>query len=115
MLAPWKVMVPLVGRYRPAMMLKKVVLPAPFGPMRLTIEPCGITKSMLETATSPPNCFVTARASRTFPLIIAPAQSPGVAGETRLRQRGFAPRSSLDVHQNGALLLDRALVLLRGV
>src|SRR5262245_33538707 len=36
-------------------MLKNVVLPAPFGPMRLTIEPCGTVKSTSSTATSPPN------------------------------------------------------------
>src|SRR4051812_2570099 len=36
-------------------MLKNVVLPAPFGPIRLTIEPCGIAKSTSLTATSPPN------------------------------------------------------------
>src|SRR6185503_2864679 len=101
------------------MTLKNVVLPAPFGPMRLTIEPSGITKSTPATATSPPNCLVTARASRT--LLIAPAQSPGFAGETRLRQRGFArrgstaPRSSLHVHELRAFLLDGALVFLRGV
>src|SRR5688500_2177482 len=35
-------------------MLKKVVLPAPFGPIRLTIEPVGIVKSMSLTAISPP-------------------------------------------------------------
>src|SRR6185503_1580009 len=110
---------PLVGRYSPAMTLKNVVFPAPFGPMRLTIEPSGITKSTPATATSPPNCLVTARASRT--LLIAPAQSPGFAGETRLRQRGFArrgstaPRSSLHVHELRAFLLDGALVFLRGV
>src|SRR6266542_185390 len=38
-------------------MLKKVVLPAPFGPIRLTIEPCGMVKSTSSTATRPPNSF----------------------------------------------------------
>ena len=36
-------------------MLKNVVFPAPFGPIRLTIAPSGIVKVMSETATSPPN------------------------------------------------------------
>src|SRR4051812_9301294 len=36
-------------------MLKKVVLPAPLGPIRLTIEPRGTTKSTSLTATRPPN------------------------------------------------------------
>ena len=33
MLLPWKIICPLVGLYRPASMLKNVVLPAPLGPM----------------------------------------------------------------------------------
>src|SRR6187397_979333 len=36
-------------------MLKKVVLPAPFGPIRLTIDPVGIVNSMSLTAMRPPN------------------------------------------------------------
>src|SRR5712691_4772940 len=36
-------------------MLKNVVLPAPFGPMRLTVESRGMVKSTLSTATRPPN------------------------------------------------------------
>jgi hypothetical protein len=38
-------------------MLKNVVLPAPFGPMRLTIAPRGMRKSTSSTATRPPNSF----------------------------------------------------------
>src|SRR5438309_754403 len=36
-------------------MLKKVVLPAPFGPIRLTIDLSGIVKSRSLTAIRPPN------------------------------------------------------------
>src|SRR6266568_7290743 len=36
-------------------MLKNVVFPAPFGPIRLTIEPVGTMKSTSSTATRPPN------------------------------------------------------------
>src|SRR3979490_3393406 len=36
-------------------MLKNVVFPAPFGPIRLTIEPVGTEKSTSSTATRPPN------------------------------------------------------------
>ena len=68
------------------MTLKNVVLPAPFGPMRLTIEPSGMTKSTFETATSPPNCFVTARASRTLLIARRPR-----SGRAPARPR---PRSS---------------------
>src|SRR5581483_8174296 len=59
------------------MMLKKVVLPAPFGPIRPTIDPRGIEKSTRSTATSPPNVLVTARASRrrSLPFTAAPARS----------------------------------------
>src|ERR671918_79229 len=40
-------------------MLKKVVLPAPFGPIRLTMLPCGMTKSTSLTARRPPNSLRT--------------------------------------------------------
>ena len=56
--SPWKMISPLVGRYRPAIMLKKVVLPAPFGPIRLTIERSSIAKSTSLTATRPPKRLV---------------------------------------------------------
>src|SRR6476646_213743 len=45
-------------------MLKNVVLPAPFGPMRATIDPTGIVKSTSSTATSPPNSLRSAIVSR---------------------------------------------------
>src|SRR5919108_974998 len=45
-------------------MLKNVVLPAPFGPMRLTIEPSGMVKSTSFTATRPPNSLRTRSAVR---------------------------------------------------
>src|SRR5438309_9108366 len=48
------------------MVLKNVVLPAPFGPMRLTIAPCGILKSTLLTATRPPKRMVIACASSRY-------------------------------------------------
>src|SRR6185503_2607330 len=44
-------------------MLKKVVLPAPFGPISETIDPCGIVKSMLFVATRPPNSLRTVSAT----------------------------------------------------
>ena len=45
-------------------MLKNVVLPAPFGPIRLTMERSGMSKSTELTATSPPKTFVMPRALR---------------------------------------------------
>src|SRR5713226_728061 len=54
-----KVISPAVGVYSPAIMLKNVVLPAPFGPIRLTIARSWIVKSTLLTATRPPKRLVT--------------------------------------------------------
>src|SRR5215211_1506595 len=55
-------------------MLKNVVLPAPFGPIRLTIERSGMSKSTESTATRPPKTLVTARASR---MLAGPASVSG--------------------------------------
>ena len=41
MSSPSKVIRPAVGLYTPVSMLKKVVFPAPFGPMSATIAPRG--------------------------------------------------------------------------
>src|SRR3712207_6646474 len=48
-------------------MLKNVVLPAPFGPIRLTIECSGMSKSTSLTAMRPPKTLVIPRASRMWP------------------------------------------------
>src|SRR5215210_677822 len=45
-------------------MLKNVVLPAPFGPIRETIERSSIVKSTSLTATRPPNRLLTLVARR---------------------------------------------------
>src|SRR5918997_3724852 len=61
-------------------MLKNVVLPAPFGPIRLTIERSGMSKSTSLTATRPPKTLVIPRASRIlptfFPFSSATARGP---------------------------------------
>ena len=59
-------------------MLKNVVLPAPFGPMRLTMLPRGIVKSMSLTATRPPKRFVQSVATSRSPEVIV--ASAGAAG-----------------------------------
>src|SRR5215207_6201992 len=64
MSVPSNTMRPAVGLYTPVNMLKKVVFPAPFGPIRLTIELCGIVKSMSLTATRPPNSLRMSDATR---------------------------------------------------
>src|ERR671930_1417977 len=48
-------------------MLKNVVFPAPFGPIRLTTEPRGMMKSTSFVATRPPNSLRTLSATRMFP------------------------------------------------
>ena len=63
MLWPSKRISPWSGASSPVTTLKKVVFPAPFGPIRPTIERGGMTRSTLLTATSPPKALVTPRAS----------------------------------------------------
>jgi hypothetical protein len=65
---PKKTKLPVVGRIRPLTMLKNVVFPAPFGPMRLTMALSGMSKSTELTATRPPKAFVILRASMMFAL-----------------------------------------------
>src|SRR5918995_4357583 len=64
----------------PVSMLKNVVLPAPFGPIRLTIEPCGIAKSMSLTATRPPKSLRMSEATRMSVIARVPV---GVGGLVR--------------------------------
>jgi hypothetical protein len=54
---PAKLTRPVVGRYRPVMQLKNVVLPAPLGPMSETIPRSGTEKLTSLTATRPPKTF----------------------------------------------------------
>src|SRR5918997_2817336 len=64
-----KTKAPEVGSKRPLTMLKNVVFPAPFGPIRLTMARSGMSKFTEFTATRPPKTFVMPRASsRVFAL-----------------------------------------------
>src|SRR3546814_5806843 len=54
---PAKLMLPSSGRNTPAIMLKQVVLPAPFGPIRLTMPPSGTARLALVTARRPRKLF----------------------------------------------------------
>ncbi len=56
MSSPLKWMRPAEGRMRPAIMLTKVVLPAPLGPMTARISLAGSSKSTARTACTPPKC-----------------------------------------------------------
>ncbi len=77
---------PLVGLMTPATTLKKVVLPAPLGPIRLMIAPRGISRSTSRTATRPPNVLVTLDARRMGPSdtdsdgCVAPRRAAASAG-----------------------------------
>src|SRR6516225_4484699 len=48
---------PALGTMSPATQLKKVDLPAPFGPIRPTISPCATARSAPRTAVKPSNDF----------------------------------------------------------
>src|SRR5262245_34322766 len=60
---PSKATVPLVGTVSPARQLKKVDLPAPFGPIRPMISPSATERSALRTAKKLPKAFDTPFAS----------------------------------------------------
>src|SRR5918994_1872395 len=53
-------------------MLKKVVLPAPFGPISETIEPCGIVKLTSFVAIRPPNSLRTSSATSRSVILAVP-------------------------------------------
>src|SRR5690348_9532046 len=54
---------PLVGRATPVIVLKQVVLPAPFGPISPRISPLYRVKSTPSRATTPPKRMVTSSTS----------------------------------------------------
>src|SRR5580693_10776972 len=60
---PSNTMLPVVGSVSPAMQLKKVDLPAPFGPIRPMISCSSTARSAPDTARKLPNAFDTFLAS----------------------------------------------------
>src|SRR6476660_9705450 len=56
--SPANVTEPAVGTYMPAMQLKIVLLPDPFGPISPTISPSLTSNETLETAVKPPKVLV---------------------------------------------------------
>ena len=66
---PLNRMVPEVGVRSPATQLKKVLLPAPLGPIRPTISPCVTVRLAPLTARKEPNSMMTlvASSSTVFP------------------------------------------------
>ena len=65
---------PVSGRTRPSRQLKRVVLPAPFGPTRPTASPSSIDTESRFRATIPPKLFEMSRATR-GPRVSAPRGS----------------------------------------
>src|SRR5262245_19600250 len=68
-------------------MLKNVVSPAPFGPIRLMIEPSGIVKSTSLTATRPPNSLRTPSAVSRSAIRRVPHVVEGLVRDTLLELR----------------------------
>src|SRR6266567_8926057 len=96
---------PLVGVYRPAIMLKKVVFPAPFGPIRLTMARSSIVKSTLLTATSPPNRLVMPRAVSSSAMASSSAHAAERAVDERILAELIQLLLSIPVHLNCALAI----------
>ena len=62
---PWKVIEPAVGGNVPDSMLKIVLLPDPFGPIRPRISPCSTRNETLLTAVKPPKRLISPATSST--------------------------------------------------
>src|SRR5262245_10573295 len=56
--SPLRLMEPAVGMYMPAMQLKMVLLPDPFGPIRPRISPSSTWNDTFDTAVKPLNTLV---------------------------------------------------------
>src|SRR5262249_34513811 len=68
---------PELGPYTPVITLKTVVLPAPLGPIRLTISPSSTSTSSPESARSPPNDSERCSTFSTDPAGRPPSLGPG--------------------------------------
>src|SRR5947209_15406195 len=66
MSCPSKNTLPEVESKSPVRQLKKVDLPAPFGPIKPRISPCSRVTDAASTALKLPKAFVTSRASRSM-------------------------------------------------
>src|SRR3954449_6309642 len=80
---PSKVQLPASGLSKPVRRLKKVVLPAPFGPMRAVIRPRGISTWATSTAATPPNVRRTPSATT----IASSFGTPGRGSSATIRSR----------------------------
>ncbi|CAM5688113.1 hypothetical protein SGLAM104S_03389 [Streptomyces glaucescens] len=85
---------PRVGTYRPVRQLKKVVFPAPLGPMRPTISPVFTVRSTPRTAVRPLKRIVTPLASSTAVLVGAVVVVVMAVTPLPWRRRSLAPSGS---------------------
>src|SRR5689334_20165453 len=92
-------------------MLKKVVLPAPFGPIKLQIERSGRVKSTLLTATRPPKRLVMPRASSNVVRLANGESMAGLIGESNPLAGGCGAALIARLPLRGAPPLDLALRL----
>src|SRR5437879_11890343 len=110
---------PAVGSSGPDSMLKIVLLPEPFGPIRPRISPCSTRNDTLLTAVKPPKRFTNPSTVSTPepPLTRLLALLVAERGSLRQRQHGLALRLALRPHHVRLVvdILDdhreRALVL----
>src|ERR1700733_3120185 len=86
---------PDVDKRSPVRQLKKVDLPAPFGPIRPRMSPCSSVTEAASTALKLPNALVTSRASRSmrsFPRRLGPQHLAASPGPDPLDQHQYAAR-----------------------
>src|SRR6266849_4495639 len=112
--APRKRTDPALGRSAPAMRLKRVLLPEPFGPMRPRNSPSATSKETPFTAVNPPKVLVSLETSKNTSgrERVALRKRQQRVGGLDLARPGDA-RAAVDVlhhHREGALVLAGELV-----
>src|SRR4051812_257426 len=97
---PSKLIEPAVGASVPDSMLKIVLLPEPFGPIRPRISPFSTLNDTLLTAVKPPKRFTRPFTASTAvpPLLLCRGLLVAERRSLRQRQHGFAHRLALRPH-----------------
>src|SRR3954452_21538321 len=116
--APSNITEPEVGAKVPESMLKIVLLPEPFGPIRPRISPCSTLNDTLLTAVKPPKRFTRPSTTSTaVPSFYRDRLFVAVGGARRQRQHGLALGLALRPHHIRLVVdvldhhRERALVL----